>query len=203
MNVKMINYKKEIVIGFIGAVIGALVAMFFDGWSDNRETLTEAKMQNIIVQSKTETLNMVQDLLLQVGEQRASLDAIKSRALEDSEYFTQKRSEIQNVLDGLTSKTNLTTEDIIRVFQPSINSEIEENVKNLFDDSRMIPSGAIILIARNTNCPGGSSAIAKSAIQVSRGDGNLHKKSSSVSEDTSWNITKYYDGMVFKMCLYQ
>ncbi|GFE52572.1 hypothetical protein So717_43250 [Roseobacter cerasinus] len=65
---------------------------------------------------------------------------------------------------------------------------------------RWLPTGGITLVANDSGCPGGSQRIANFAAQVSR-SGELYRKTIPLAEaDTSWDVSRNWDGLIFTAC---
>ena len=199
---KKMNIRNELVVALIGAIVGAAVALVFDSWSDSKERLNEANIKNIIAESKSDTLEAVRSMLVEVGEQRAEMNSLRSRAEEDSDYLALKRQETDAIIKQLKEKTNLSDADILRVFDATIKKEIDKRVTAKTAGLNLVPKGGIILLGTKYSCPKGTTQIAVSSIQIAKKDKAQYKKSLDLSAHTDHDVSRNYDGRLFKTCVY-
>lgn len=198
----MDNYKKDIILVFTSAVVGAVLALFVDGWKESERKLDEAELKNLIADSKMETLRVVEGLLVDIGHQKSELELIIEQSNKSSEYINSQRAEVEFIVKNLKSKTSISDDDIKRLFREEINREINIQVSKGLEKINTLPDNGMFLVSNRINCPEGSMEIANISLQVSKNVQELYNYTKSITGDTSWDISKNYDGRIFKTCIF-
>lgn len=109
------------------------------------------------------------------------------------------------VFSFTTAKT--ATERVISKWSEGVGMErikaAQEVADELVASNRGVPSGSILLLSKDRNCPPGSQRLADFAIQTNRTQTQLHSKTIAVTNgDTSWDVNaNNWDGLTFKTCL--
>jgi hypothetical protein len=124
------DVKKEITVAFISAAVGSIITLIVTGWTESRDRLNEARFQSLISESKEQTLALVKEQMLAAAEQKKEFEILLNTSEPRIVEVTKYAETAKQIVKGLESKSNISDEDLKRIFAPTIQSEIQQQVKN-------------------------------------------------------------------------